>query len=401
MRRFVALSLVAFLLIGVLATAAQARAGWRHKIDVAIKGHSFSVVVRVHHRGLYSHAARRRRAPASNLKLILSMALFHKLGSNYRISTLVKARSRGPVIPGNLWILGRGDPSLAKEGKFAASLPFDATRLGDLAHKIKAAGVRAIDGRVMGSTGYFAHDWFALGWKQDFPREEVALPSALTFNGNTASGRHISDPERKAAATLTNKLKRLGISVRHAAGAGTPPGELKEIARVRAEPLWKLVRYMDRQSSNFFAEVLGKRLAVERYGPPGTIVNAGRAIAAWAARHGVTIRAHDASGLSYLDRLTAKGIVRLLHVAQQDPWGPTLRRSLPSGDEGTLDHRLAGVPVRAKTGTLDGISALSGWVWLRRGGGWARFSILDHGMSKDGAASIEGTIVRTIWRHAR
>ena len=229
----------------------------------------------------------------------------------------------------------------------------------------------------------------------------MALPSALSFNGNVVGSRHIADPERRAAAALTKKLIKLGVPVRKGARAGVPPEGLRPIAQVTSKPLWKLLRYMDRKSSNFFAEVLGKRLGVEHYGRPGTIVRAARAISSWARSHGVTVKTYDASGLSYSDRVSVRGIVRLLDVASKSPWGPTLRRALPTGDEGTLEDRLGRVRVRAKTGTLDGISALSGWVWMKRSGQWARFSILDHGMSKDRAASIEDSIVRTIWRYAR
>jgi D-alanyl-D-alanine carboxypeptidase/D-alanyl-D-alanine-endopeptidase (penicillin-binding protein 4) len=400
MRRSTAAVFATFVLVTFFPVAAHARAAWKQRIGNTIGRRSVSVSVRAHHRRLYAYAATQRRAPASNMKLVLSMALLHKLGPDFRLPTFAEARSGGSVIHGNLWILGRGDPSVAEAGDFASSLPFGATRLGRLARKIKKEGVTSIHGRVMGSTGYFDHDWFAFGWKHDFPRDEVALPSALTFNGNVADNRHISDPERRAAAALTRKLKKLGVTVTRSARAGIPPTGLREITHVSSRPLWTLLRYMDRKSSNFFAEVLGKRLGVERYGRPGTIVKAARAISSWARSHGVTITAYDASGLSYADRVTARGIVRLLGVASRSSWGPVLRGALPTGGEGTLDDRLAGVPVRAKTGTLDGISALSGWLWLRTSDRWARFSILDHGMSKDEAALVEDRIVRTIWRHA-
>jgi D-alanyl-D-alanine carboxypeptidase/D-alanyl-D-alanine-endopeptidase (penicillin-binding protein 4) len=400
MRRGITATLATLVLVTFVPVAAHARAGWKQSIDNTIGPRSVSVAVRAHGRRLYAHDSRRMRAPASNLKLILSMALLHKLGPDFRLPTFAEARSNGSVIHGNLWMLGRGDPSLAEAGDYASSLPFGATRIGRLALKIKGAGVTSIHGRVMGSTGFFDHDWFAFGWKHDFPRDEVALPSALTFDGNVVGNVHIGDPERRAASALTKKLIKLGVTVTRRASAGIPPTGLKEITHVTSRPLRTLLRYMDRKSSNFFAEVLGKRLGVERYGRPGTIVKAARAVSSWARSHGVTVTAYDASGLSYADRVSAHGIVRLLAVAGASSWGPVLRRALPTGDEGTLADRLAGVPVRAKTGTLDRISALSGWVWLRRSNTWAKFSILDRGMSKDGAAAVEDKIVRTIWRHA-
>jgi D-alanyl-D-alanine carboxypeptidase len=326
--------------------------------------------------------------------------LLDKLGPDFRFPTFVRsAAPTGSTITGNLWLYGRGDPSLGA-GAYAASLPFGGTRLGRLAREIRAAGIRTIRGSVMGAIGYFDHDWFAAGWKPYFPRDEVALPSALTVDGNALNGTHIFDPERRAAAILTKKLIGLGITVRRPAGAGTAPQGLTKIAQVTSRPLWKLLRYMDHKSSNFFAEVLGKRLGVERYGQTGTIAKAARAISAWSAAHGVSTTSFDSSGLSYADRVSARGIAHLLETSTDLSWGTTLRQILPRGNQGTLEHRLGSVRVRAKTGTLDRISALSGWVWLQTTGRWAEFSILDKGMTKDHAAVIEDNVVRTLSRYA-
>jgi D-alanyl-D-alanine carboxypeptidase/D-alanyl-D-alanine-endopeptidase (penicillin-binding protein 4) len=110
---------------------------------------------------------------------------------------------------------------------------------------------------------------------------------------------------------------------------------------------------------------------------------------------------YDASGLSYRDRVTARGIVTLLTYATRAPWGTALRRALPWGGVGTLDDRLHDVVVRAKTGTLDGISALSGWVRLRHDHRWGQFSILSSGMSKSTAVRIEDRIVRILSARGR
>jgi D-alanyl-D-alanine carboxypeptidase/D-alanyl-D-alanine-endopeptidase (penicillin-binding protein 4) len=78
-----------------------------------------------------------------------------------------------------------------------------------------------------------------------------------------------------------------------------------------------------------------------------------------------------------------------------------LRNGLPTGGEGTLEDRLHGVPVRAKTGTLSGVSTLSGWVRLKRAGSWGEFSIMSRGMSKTRAANMEDRIVRLLRKRAR
>jgi D-alanyl-D-alanine carboxypeptidase len=78
-----------------------------------------------------------------------------------------------------------------------------------------------------------------------------------------------------------------------------------------------------------------------------------------------------------------------------------LRNTLPKGNQGTLEDRLYGVKLRAKTGTLDNISVLSGWVWLKRRDRWCAFSIMSGGMTKTVAAGIEDRIVRILSSAAR
>jgi D-alanyl-D-alanine carboxypeptidase len=56
--------------------------------------------------------------------------------------------------------------------------------------------------------------------------------------------------------------------------------------------------------------------------------------------------------------------------------------------------------VRAKTGTLDRISALSGWVWLEDRDAWGEFSIVSRGLTKEAAVRIEDAIVRTVGANA-
>ena len=170
---------------------------------------------------------------------------------------------------------------------------------------------------------------------------------------------------------------------------------LQEVASLSSQPLSTLVRHMDRRSLNFSAEVLGKALAFDG-GTAGTIANAAAAICAFEAAHHVTGRCHDASGLSYANRQTAAGMVRLLWFAGHQSWAGTLRTSLPDGGQGTLKDRLAHVRVRAKTGTLDNVSALTGWVWSDAAGTWIEFSLLTSGMDEYKAKTIEDRVVRVL-----
>jgi D-alanyl-D-alanine carboxypeptidase/D-alanyl-D-alanine-endopeptidase (penicillin-binding protein 4) len=392
------LLVVAF--VAAVASPASARPIWKKKIDRAVRGHRIGVVIKDRGDTLYSHAARRRRIPASNQKLMMSASLLKELGPRARIATkVVGPAPLGGVIDGNLWILGRGDPTLGTKA-YAKSFEFRATRISRLVRQIRAAGIVRVGGRVMGSTNYFARDWTAPGWKSNFPAEHIPLPSALSYNGNEVGGRHISDPELRVARDLTRRLERSGIKVTGRPGAGTAPRGLTKIARVRSEPLRLLLKVVNRRSSNFFAEVLGKRVGVETHGGPGTIAKGATAQRALMASLGEEVETFDSSGLSYANRVSPRAIVRLLSDAARGPWGGPFRTSLAAGGEGTLEDRLHDVRLRAKTGTLEGVSALSGYLWLRRTTSWAEFSILSRGMPKYIAASIEDRIARIATRSA-
>lgn len=364
--------------------------GWAVQIDRLIRGLPVGVSVRDEGQDLYGRGAARRRTPASNEKLLLSMALLDELGPEAVLVTQASSVELpvSGIVAGDLWIAGTGDPDVR------------ASTMRLLAQRIRNAGVTRVQGSVLGSTGYFKRDWFAPGWKRDFPRSQVALPTALTFEGNQAGGVHVRDPELRAARTLRRELRKLGVSVASPAGAGKAPSGSLPIAEVASDPLAELLDTMNRYSSNFWAEVLAKRLGVEAAGAPGSIAKGASAIRGFAAGRGVEARALDGSGLSYANRVSPRGLTRLLEAAEDTSWGEALREALPEPGQGTLSGRLRHIRVHAKTGTLTSISALSGYVWLRRTGSWASFSILTRGMSKSAAVRIEDRVVRILTRRA-
>jgi D-alanyl-D-alanine carboxypeptidase/D-alanyl-D-alanine-endopeptidase (penicillin-binding protein 4) len=92
-------------------------------------------------------------------------------------------------------------------------------------------------------------------------------------------------------------------------------------------------------------------------------------------------------------------MVALLKYADTTSWLGDLRAALPGAGQGTLKGRLAGVRVHAKTGTLDGISALSGWVWVEQEGRWAEFSILSSGDTTT-LKNLEDRIVTVVAEHS-
>jgi D-alanyl-D-alanine carboxypeptidase len=365
--------------------------GWLRPLTTMLRGEPVSVSAGVNGTLLFHVRGSHLRTPASNEKLLLSMALFDHFDPATRIPTTAKTGARivRGVLRGNLWIVGAGDPEIHDR---------DMRRL---ASAVVAAGIRRIRGSVIGDTRPFAHDDFAKGWKRYFPRSVMPPPTALTFDSNLDSdGEIVHDPERRAAASLTRALRSNGVRVGGAPRMGRPSAALRDVAAIASARLGSIIARMDNDSINFDAEVLGKYLGQSVRGAPGTIAKGAAAIRAYASVRSVDVTAHDSSGLSYANRVTTDGILHLLWDADEQTWVPSLMSALPKGGQGTLEGRLSGVRVRAKTGTLDGISALSGWVWLERSSTWAEFSILSRGLSKIDAMAIENTVVRTLAKKA-
>ncbi|MGH2820015.1 MAG: D-alanyl-D-alanine carboxypeptidase, partial [Actinomycetota bacterium] len=166
--------------------ASRADVAWKKAIGRVVDGFAVGVAVGSGGRIVYSHDGGRPRVPASNQKLLLSMALFDRFGPHHRSRTRASAtKVRGGTVEGHLWIVGRGDPTVtrAQPGYWG---DLRATTLSALARRIKRARVDRIDGRVMGATGYFAHDLDAPGWQPYVPDQYVQLPSSLVLNGNYA-----------------------------------------------------------------------------------------------------------------------------------------------------------------------------------------------------------------------
>ncbi len=379
------------LALSCIAGPVRAEPRWVRHVGRIVGGHPMSVVVGDDGAVWYRHRPGVGRPPASNEKLLLSMALLDALGPDhtFALRALGSAVDADGTVEGNVYLKGQGDPDIGD------------ARLDLLAARLWKAGVRSITGHLVGVTGPFHHDWFAPGWKSYFPTYDIALPTALTYRGNVApSGKHISDPERRAAVYLSHALRMLGVSIGSTATAGPGITGITDLADASSKPLRSIMQRMDHRSINFSAEVLGKALAYAS-GSAGTIANGAAAICAYEAARHVSATCHDGSGLSYANRQTAIGIVHMLWNAEHQPWLAALRMALPAAGEGTLRHRLPGIRIRAKTGTLDNVSALSGWVWNGPTDGWITFSILTSGMSEYPAKDLEDRVVHVLANRAR
>lgn len=358
-------------------------APWTRAIDDAVAGHPVSVAVGSLGTVLYQHDGQVSRMPASNEKLLTSMAALDTLGADHRFATVaaVAAPPHGGTVDGDVWLVGSGDPELSTE------------RLATLALRLRAAGVHQVRGSVVGDTSTFSREWWAPGWIRNVSRAYVARPTALAVAGVRPGGT----PERFAAAVVTDALRSAGVRVAGEPRADGAPDDVRPVAAVRSPTLRGILTRQNHESINFTAEMVTKALGALAVDGPGSTSAGASFVEAWAEDRGVRARVEDGSGLSHLDRIRTVGMVSLLMASEREPWGAVLRASLPQPGTGTLAGRLAGVPVRAKTGTLfvTPASALSGFV-VPASGPRLTFSIFSRGMSKSTAAAIEDSIVRSL-----
>ena len=213
----------------------------------------------------------------------------------------------------------------------------------------------------------------------------TALPGrlAIEVRGQIRAGaepvelrRRVAEPALYAGHTLRAALARYGVRIDGKVRRGSAPASRGSqgpaiLATRASEPLGVIVREVNKLSQNFMAEQLLKTLGAETRGAPGTTASGLEAVADELARIGVPRGAftlQNGSGLGDASRLSAAQIVAVLRAAWHDfRIAPDFVASLAlAGADGTLGHRLIGTPaerlVRAKTGTLDGVTALSGYV---------------------------------------
>lgn len=302
-------------------------------------------------------------APASNEKLAVTYAALAGLGPEFRIETDVVGRGEqdGTVWRGTLLLVGQGDPTLSSRG------------LASLATQIRAAGITRVTGGVLGDESFFDSRRTGPGWKRWFYANESPPLSALTVDRARYAGRTSRNPPLSAALLFRAALRRAGVYVAGGAGTGVEHGDELPLASLESPPLAAIVRWMDRQSDNFTAELLLKQLGTE-IASPGTTASGSAYVAQTLAAAGIPlagVRIADGSGLSLLDRVTVREQAGILRAAWADPdVRPSFFAALPvAGRSGTLSDRMRRPPARghvvAKTGSTQQASALSGYVKRR------------------------------------
>jgi D-alanyl-D-alanine carboxypeptidase/D-alanyl-D-alanine-endopeptidase (penicillin-binding protein 4) len=194
-----------------------------------------------------------------------------------------------------------------------------------------------------------------------------------------------------AAQVVTELLKAAGITVGGAAGEGRAPAGSIEIGNVESPPMSEVVGEMLRESDNTTAELLTKELGWKAAGE-GTTAAGLSAVTAALGESGLAAdqyRSVDGSGLDRSDRATCGLLVDA--VARAGPDGPIAAGLPVAGQTGTLSQRFGGSPaygrLRAKTGALQGVAALSGWMAVPDGRQLV-FAMLANGLPNEAAGRL-------------
>lgn len=207
------------------------------------------------------------------------------------------------------------------------------------------------------------------------PRENVIdVSGTLALDGEPViESRTVEDPALYAVSVLEELLAARGIEVLGVARHGTLDGAPADTVAVHeSEPLAASIRNFLKISDNLTGELLVKAVGAHVSGPPGTYEKGLAAERSFLAREVGTDttaqRLADGSGVSRYNLVTARQIVELLaYMASRDDLYPFYQEALPvAGVDGTLEGRMRGTAAesraRAKTGTLNGVAALSGYV---------------------------------------
>jgi len=367
-----AATLCALALLGSVATASA------DPIGQALALGDASLVVEEGGRTVIADNPDRGMVPASTMKLMTALAAIERWGLQHHFTTEFRQGRDG-----RLWVVGRGDPYLVSE------------ELDGAVRALKRQGVSRVNGIGLDDSLFLGGDRIPGRSSTDNPYDAPVTALAVNFNtvNVVVSGGQVRSAE--AQTPLTPTARRMGgpmgsgkqrvnlrtrdNALRHfgellalklqAAGigvngdvqiGGAPSGAKLLLAHRNSRPLSTVVKNMLEYSTNFVANdlflLLGER------GGQSSMVQSQRVMEDWARRkfgwRSVTIE--DGAGLSRGNRVSGRQMIDVL-----DAMAPY--RNLVPAQDGNPN-------VRAKTGTLRGVSCYAGWV--RRNGDWAPFSLL-------------------------
>jgi len=215
----------------------------------------------------------------------------------------------------------------------------------------------------------------------------------------------VHDPEAYFAAAVRAAFAEEGVVLTGGERFVHAPLEGDwDLVGVHESPLDRTLQVTNKRSQNFYAETLAKFLGFKQSGS-GTWENGVDAISSFLIGIGLEpqqFQLADGSGLSRADQATPRAITELLEKMYFHPYGREFLQSLPySGEEGlSWEKRLSQPPYRgnvfAKTGTLAGVSTLSGYAKAASGRVYAFSILLNQVRGNSSAHAVQDDIVRTL-----
>ena len=189
----------------------------------------------------------------------------------------------------------------------------------------------------------------------------------------------------------------LGGSLHGAVREGVAPTNARLLAVHESPPLAEIVREVNKYSNNVMARQIFLSLDASR---PASSAGAQQRVQRWLGEKGLHLPGlvlDNGSGLSRLERISAEGLSQLLLAAWRSPVMPELMSSLPlSGIDGTLKKRLGERTVlgraHLKTGYLEGVRALAGYVLDASGQRWVFVFLINDPQSGQGKAAMDALL---------
>ena len=309
---------------------------------------------------LYANNPSTLLMPASNNKIFTTAAALTKLGGQYQFRTPVLGSAIGPELA-TMRVVGQGDPS------------FSTSQLRTLTQQLKQKGIRRVN-LLIGDDTVFRGEPYNPFWATRHRGEGYAAPvNSLLVNENNIFDSSVPNPGNYFVGEFRKILTTSGIQVIQSTLVKRTPASASEIelAAVVSPLLSQLISETNQNSNNVYAEAILKTLG--RLQEPTSLdssasgVNAVRQVLSSLDVNPNRYSMVDGSGLAERDRASAEAFVQTLQAMALQPEAQTFRRSLAvAGRSGTLINRMgntsaAGV-VSAKTGTLQGAVALSGYI---------------------------------------
>jgi D-alanyl-D-alanine carboxypeptidase/D-alanyl-D-alanine-endopeptidase (penicillin-binding protein 4) len=297
--------------------------------------------------------------PASITKLVTSACAFVKLGADYSIETKVytdDSNIKDGVINGNLYLKGFGDPDL------------NSNDMNYLAQEIIKKNIREITGNIVADESFFDNNYYGLSghYNGDTGPSYWPYVNALAMDKN--QGQY--NPAISAGSSLQSSLTLGGVSIPGTVIVGTTPTGAKEVTQV-SHSIYDVLSYMCKESDNHSAITMFKLLGAKFKSNPGSLEDGQDVIISFLSELGIDRYSYEileGSGLTRYNQVNAEMYIKMLKYLYDDRFlFDYFMNSLSiAGKDGTLKNRMIGTGaegnVYAKTGTLNSVSALSGYV---------------------------------------